>query len=1275
MRSNAQSTCSILSLNCAKSLASTAFALNYALKKSECIAICLQEPGLEKSGMPPSHSGFTCFTPCPKPKCAIYVKKIDTLETSEIMKYHSSFLGCRISFPSCDPIDLYCIYSSGGRDAAFADLIRTFQPSASCILIGDFNCHHPWWYGDFRSRNYGKKTRELSTNAAKIVDWLEGNQFRLHNKPGVPTHFPRSGQGENSTVIDLSFSRGLVSDFVVGWLVDHDSTSDHSIIGIQLNVPAYRSVKPNHRNMVRAWSRANWDSFNNIIKSKNIDFSNIGSKLESQTAVQTLYEILNEGIETSVPLVEFRPKFAPWWTKNLDWLTTRLKRSRKRLRKDESDRNLETFSSIKISWEKAVKSAKHKFWKLNLDSATNINIWKITKRHTQVHTHAVPDIDGAVSFEDKCAKFRSSMFPQSDLDLPEVPENFALSKANLSNDFTSVSRSEIKCALGRTNKASAVGSDKLNVSTLCHFDDASPSTLPQLATALFKYGCHYQAWKHALCVVIPKNGKASYSTAKSYRPISLLSCLGKVIEKVAANRIAAAGKICGAISSRQFGNREGHSAIDCLFQTLTKISTHLGPQSKRGYMYTIRPSLAAHDILGAFNNARPTILAQIMKQRKMPEYLINWVLDFLSDRTLSFSFDNCLEAAKEFLNAIPQGSPVSPILFSILISAILDYAHDHNLLSAIAYVDDITEPHADVNIGKVVPVLENSFKIKSEVAAMVGLSFAQEKSELIHFTTRARSKHFYTEYMSILQNGDLKIIEPSRQIKSLGVVVDETLSFIVHSQNAASKAVQSLGSLLFLRKGKLGISPKIARYLVISKIIPKMLWASPIWWSGSPSILSPLETAYNRLCRWITGLPPSTRTTKLLICAHMPPLNLWLDLISFNYAIRLITLPADHGLLPLPTFDSSRATRAGPHRILSFVKDYLSDTLESRSNTNPVNLECLNVHTRKPQTAVERDEEKLLHNNWTALLPTDSIVIYSDGSRLPDGQIGAGWAIYICQKAKLVLLNESSCYLGARMEVFDAELHAAYEALATAADLGLRAGHVYLCIDNQAAIYVLANNPDCIEGGYRACNEAKHLIQLGWIINTVWVPSHCGIEGNDNADRLAKKGATSALNQCPYSYTSVAWLKRKAKEVFLSKWRTAMGDTKITWKYPDERSNWSFRLAQAIFKVYCGRTSIDPLQTFEPSQCKCQAGELSSKHIIGHCELFENARGRLRGSEVTPAVFTNELVLDPTWGPRLVQFMSQTRLGFSAELNWDETTSLAHEQNSEESDFEVGFFE
>jgi hypothetical protein len=136
----------------------------------------------------------------------------------------------------------------------------------------------------------------------------------------------------------------------------------------------------------------------------------------------------------------------------------------------------------------------------------------------------------------------------------------------------------------------------------------NPGIILHISTALLTFGFHYDKWKHAICIIITKQGKSSYKIVKSYCLISL-SCLGKTIEKIAASQISNAGKICGAISRFQFSNKNSHSISDVLLRTLTHLSPYLLSQFQMNCSYynLKYPSLTAHDMLGTFNNINPDI--------------------------------------------------------------------------------------------------------------------------------------------------------------------------------------------------------------------------------------------------------------------------------------------------------------------------------------------------------------------------------------------------------------------------------------------------------------------------------------------------------------------------------------------------------------------------------------------------------------------------------------------------------------------------------------------
>jgi hypothetical protein len=158
-----------------------------------------------------------------------------------------------------------------------------------------------------------------------------------------------------------------------------------------------------------------------------------------------------------------------------------------------------------------------------------------------------------------------------------------------------------------------------------------------------------------------------------------------------------------------------------------------------------------------------------------------------------------------------------------------------------------------------IPALKILTEVCLEQAAKVELSFATNKSELVNcLPESSRNK---TKALDILPTLTIEsrtkssTVQPTRTIKQLGVIIDESLNFSAHARHAASKGMQSLGRLRFLMHGNQGIPAYIVRRLAMTAVLPRMPWASPVWWLGNLGTLNPLTVAYNRCARWITRLP------------------------------------------------------------------------------------------------------------------------------------------------------------------------------------------------------------------------------------------------------------------------------------------------------------------------------------------------------------------------------------------------------------------------------------
>lgn len=180
--------------------------------------------------------------------------------------------------------------------------------------------------------------------------------------------------------------------------------------------------------------------------------------------------------------------------------------------------------------------------------------------------------------------------------------------------------------------------------------------------------------------------------------------------------------------------------------------------------------------------------------------------------------------------------------------------------------------------------------------AQLNLPYDTAKSGLVHFWPRRSSQRPAdpTGQPSVELNGAL--IKPSKSIKHLGVHLDDTLSFHTHADMAAAASYKCLGQLAALRHRHRGLPAYTALHLVKTALLPKMLWASPVWWTGSQHILARLGPVYHRALRWATGLPDFVPLRKLFIVARSPPLQCVLDHLSARYAARLLFGPDNHPL-------------------------------------------------------------------------------------------------------------------------------------------------------------------------------------------------------------------------------------------------------------------------------------------------------------------------------------------------------------------------------------------
>ena len=177
-------------------------------------------------------------------------------------------------------------------------------------------------------------------------------------------------------------------------------------------------------------------------------------------------------------------------------------------------------------------------------------------------------------------------------------------------------------------------------------------------------------------VVLRKPGKKDYSDPKAYRPITLLKIPGKVFEKIVQKRLVFLSR--EILPREQFGAREGYCVSDAVLELV-----------HRGKTNRADTTAMMIDIKGAFDNVNRDTLLETMKRYKLPSAVISWVYHFISDRRASMLVDGVRGEEKSVDTGVPQGSPVSPLLFLLYTTPLYELIKEQGA-SVSGFVDDIT---------------------------------------------------------------------------------------------------------------------------------------------------------------------------------------------------------------------------------------------------------------------------------------------------------------------------------------------------------------------------------------------------------------------------------------------------------------------------------------------------------------------------------------------------------------------------------------------------------
>jgi hypothetical protein len=221
---------------------------------------------------------------------------------------------------------------------------------------------------------------------------------------------------------------------------------------------------------------------------------------------------------------------------------------------------------------------------------------------------------------------------------------------------TPASPEEVRGIIGFLKVTKAPGPDKIPNTALKLLPDKAVVALTAIINASLRF-CHFPSrWKSANVIFIPKPGK-DLLFPQNYHPNSLLSNVGKVLEKVILTRLVRATNENHVLPDEQFGFRPKHSTADQLIHVTEFISQGINQNKSTGSIFL--------DVAKAFDTVWHDGLVYKLHTAGVSLAMVKLLNSFLEDRKFHAKIGNVLSAVREIEAGVPQGSVLSPTLYAI----------------------------------------------------------------------------------------------------------------------------------------------------------------------------------------------------------------------------------------------------------------------------------------------------------------------------------------------------------------------------------------------------------------------------------------------------------------------------------------------------------------------------------------------------------------------------------------------------------------------------------
>ena len=780
----------------------------------------------------------------------------------------------------------------GQKLPTFFDQFQNFLTSAATtphefLITGDFNFHID---------------DPTDSSASQFLSLL--SSFNLSQHVSTPTH-------DKGHILDLVIS-SVNSTLQPTISVHPVSPSDHFPITINLTISPLPTPPPELRSF-RSYRSFNLEAFlSDLTDSRLITHppDSLGSLLIAYDT--TLHTLLDKHAPIKSKLFTHGSRSNPWFTPVLRALRSARRSTENLWKRSRAPDALAALKTITNRYHKLLSRAKKCYFSnlITTNSDSPQRLWQtVNKILHRISNHPLPSsLSGqslsdsfASFFSDKIEKLRLAFTPDSTADphypLPShPPPEFSL--------FSPTSDEEILKVISECpNKQCDL--DPIPTWLLKKSLPVLLSTITRIVNMSLTTGCFPSSYKHSIVSPLLKKPSLDKENLSNYRPISNLSFLSKLTERIVKSRLISHLSSHSILNPFQSAYTKHHSTETVLLSLVDNLVTAMGSQEAS--------CLCLLDLSAAFDTIDHTILlTRLSSWFGISGTALKWFKSYLSSRSFSVHCGGSSSSTRLSPFGVPQGSVLGPILF-ILYTTPLSHLISSSSINHHLYADDtqLFLSFIPSAFQQTISSLQSTLQQISNWMSANLLTLNPSKTEFLVIGL--------PQQLAKISNPSLSpspgtTILPSNSARNLGFIFDRHLDF---SDQISAVSKSCYLHIRDLRRVRSCLDHKTACTIATSLVHSKLDYCNSLY-HGLPKFqLARLQRIQNSLARAVVSAPKFSHVTPVLRSLH------WLKIPErIQFKLCSITLKTIQSSKPvylrnLLTIQPPRSTRSSSCLTLS----------------------------------------------------------------------------------------------------------------------------------------------------------------------------------------------------------------------------------------------------------------------------------------------------------------------------------------------------------------------